>query len=77
MNKWNFKTKKYENFNSPAKRIVLFSDNMTLDIDCTNCGAPLLFGDAFTSRTIYTAAGLGYPVCSECYKKELILAKQN
>lgn len=69
--KWNYNTRLYEPFESPAKRIVMYSENMQEHIDCTNCGNELLFGDGYTSKTIHNDFGLGYPVCEKCYEQEL------
>lgn len=71
LRKWNYKTRKYEKFESPAKIIFLYSENMELTIDCTNCATRLKNGDSYTSLTIHNELGLGYPVCEKCYNNEL------
>jgi hypothetical protein len=70
LRKWNFETKKYEPFDSPATKVSLYSEDMSEEIDCTNCGRRMTYGDGLTSRTIHTAIGLGFPVCQECYDVE-------
>lgn len=70
LQKWNFKTHKYEPFESPAIFTTLFSDDMDMKIDCANCGKSIIFGESFTSRTIHNSYGLGYSVCEICYEKE-------
>ena len=71
MQKWNFSTKLYEPYNIPDdwhSPIIAF--DMAEEVNCTNCGKRLPFGDCFTSRAIHTHIGLGYPVCGECYDTE-------
>lgn len=72
--KWNFKTHKYEKFKfTKAKKrwvVVLFSEDMDLEINCVNCGKKMTYGQGYTSRQYHNHAGLGYPVCEDCYNKE-------
>lgn len=70
LRKWNYKTKVYDAFNSPAKHICFVTDNMDEETDCANCGNTVAYGDTYTSMTIRTPAGLGFPVCSDCYDIE-------
>lgn len=71
LNKWNFQTKEYEPFDSPAKKIKLYTEDMDELVDCANCGKELKYGECYTSRTIHTDVGFGYGVCENCYQKEL------
>lgn len=79
MKKWNFKTREYEHFESPAGMMSEFymwldwhesDDVFEVDIGCTNCAKTVKYGQCYTSRTIHNRVGLGYPVCQECYEKE-------
>jgi len=71
LRKWNYETHTYEPFESPAKHICFMTENMDDPTDCANCGKTLPFGDTYTSKTIHTPAGLGFPVCSDCYEIEV------
>jgi len=71
LSKWNYKTHKYEDFDSPAVNPSLYETDMSKMVDCANCGKTLEFGDMYTSKTIHTEIGLGYGVCSNCYEKEI------
>lgn len=74
MKKWNYKTKKYENFKSPAKNPVLYipceEGHLEIEIECTNCGKRVKYGDCYTSKIIHNYIGIGYPVCPKCYEEE-------
>jgi transcription elongation factor Elf1 len=39
-------------------------------INCADCGKQVTYGDCYTSLTIHTNTGMGYPVCEKCYEKE-------
>lgn len=70
LRKWNFDTHEYEPFDSPAKATFTYSANMDAPVDCANCGKAMTYGEGFTSRTIHTEIGFGYPVCEDCYNTE-------
>lgn len=70
LQKWNFDTHQYEPFESPARVLSLYSEDMLQEVDCANCGKRMTYGDGYTSRTIHNHVGLGYPVCEDCYEKE-------
>lgn len=71
LQKWNFQTHTYEPFESPAIVLKIYSEDMDERCDCANCGKIMTYGDGYTSKTIHTEGGFGYPVCSECYEKEV------
>lgn len=71
LHKWNKDTKTYEEFESPAKRVQLFTTDMNMVVDCVECGKEMHYGDCYTSRRIHNNMGMGYHVCSECYQKEI------
>ncbi len=70
LNKWNYETQEYEPFESPVKHRHVYSEDMDELVACANCGETLPYGDTFTSRTIHTSMGFGYPVCDRCYREE-------
>ena len=71
LQKWDEKKHEYLPFDVPDDRIVLlYTQDMSTPIDCTNCGKRMTYGDGFTSQTIHTEMGLGYPVCEACYEVE-------
>lgn len=71
LNKWDFTKHKYLPFKIPDEWvIILHSDDMDMTINCTNCGKEMDYGQGYTSRTIHTSMGFGYPVCEECYEVE-------
>lgn len=70
MQKWDFKTHTYSPYVPPKGVHILFSPNMELEINCTNCNDGLTYGQGFTSRTIHNTYGMGWPVCEKCYEKE-------
>lgn len=71
LRKWDYDAHEYKPFEVPGdKIIVLYSNDMNLPINCTNCFKDMTFGDGYTSRTIHNDVGFGYPVCEDCYEKE-------
>lgn len=70
LRKWNYNTHEYEPFDSPAIILSIYSEDMDLPVDCANCGKHMTFGVGYTLRTIHNHAGIGFPVCEDCYNKE-------
>ena len=71
MKKWNFKTLEYEEYTVPDNwKVKLFSNDKNEKINCAACGKPMIYGDGYTSRTIYSLCDIGYEVCKDCYDKE-------
>lgn len=69
--RWNYATHVYDPYDGPINGdIVLYTDDMDLPINCTNCGKKMIYGDSYTSRELHTDLGIGYPVCEECYELE-------
>lgn len=68
--KWNFKTKEYEDYDLPMICPLLCYD-MEHIINCANCSKRIKYQKSYCSKTIHNEHGLGYSVCEECYKKEL------
>lgn len=70
LRKWNYKTKQYDQFDSPAQVTKVYSENMDERVDCAQCGKQMTYGDGYTSREVHNTVGYGYPVCEECYNDE-------
>lgn len=71
MEKYNFRTKKYESYNIPIDwRTPLVCEDLNEKINCANCGRKTIYGSTYTSLKIHNGFGLGYPVCHYCYQKE-------
>lgn len=69
--KYNIRTREYEKVNVPADyKLLLYSENMDEPCNCANCGATILYGDAYTSRIYHNEHGFGYSVCEECHEEE-------
>ncbi|MBB1552034.1 hypothetical protein HG452_000615 [Candidatus Saccharibacteria bacterium] len=68
--KWNFKKQEYEDYELPED-CPLICHNMEQIINCANCRKKTKFGKSYSSKAIHNEYGFGYPVCEECYKKEL------
>ena len=67
--KWDFETKKYRPCYLPGKA-TLIEKRLDKVIECASCKTKLLYGNAFTSRTIHNSMGLGYCVCMKCYEDD-------
>lgn len=67
--KWNYQTKKYDEYQLPEKALR-YSDDMDVECQCANCGTKMAFGDGYTSLEIHNAIGFGYVVCEKCYEEE-------
>jgi hypothetical protein len=77
LQKWDFNLHEYLPYEVPNdKNIVLFSRDMELRLDCTNCFRVMVYGHSYTSLTIHNELGLGYPVCADCYAAEEKLSKE-
>jgi len=70
LQKWNPIKHIYEPFESPAIKVLLYSNDMDERCDCANCWKDISFWESYTSRMIHTTAGFWYPVCTDCYKVE-------
>lgn len=71
INRWNYESRKYipteinEDWNCKT-----YSEDMKELVNCPCCGKELEFGKTYCSRDWHTELGLGYGVCSKCYKEE-------
>lgn len=70
LQKWDEELHAYLPFESPARVLSLYSEDMLAEVDCANCGKRMTYGDGYTSMTIHNEIGLGYPVCEKCYQQE-------
>ena len=70
--KWDFINHVYEPYYIPDHyNTPLYTIDMEEFVNCAGCGTRIKYGQCYTSMTIHNHAGLGYPVCYECYHKEL------
>ena len=51
----------------------LYCDDMDAVVNCAGCGCELKYGDSYTSLRIHNHMGMGYPVCDECHRTEILL----
>ena len=70
MKKWNFKTKKYEQYKGP-KNAMLYTQDMGAECQCAECGRKMKFGEGFTSSIIHNDFGFGFCICEECKNAEI------
>lgn len=80
LKKWNYMTRTYDDCVIPDDwccEILSYSDMLNDDINydkkvnCPHCGKLVKLGDTFASLEFHSEYGLGYPVCVECYRKEI------
>lgn len=71
LNKWNYTTHTYEDYNVPANwNVKYYCDDLEEIVNCVQCGKELKNGDCYTSLEVHTDIGMGFSVCEECYNKE-------
>lgn len=75
LNRWNYRTKRYEFYEIPDKwNIGTYRESLTDNVDCAICGNTITFGESYTSLSIHTKlAGIGYCVCGKCHSEEIKL----
>ena len=72
MQKWNPATRTYRTYDIPKDwNTPIYSSDMGEVINCAQCGKKITYGDSYTSKQVHTYIGFGYPVCRECYEKEI------
>lgn len=70
--KWDYATHSYYDCIFPKDwNVKLYCESFDEIISCAGCGKKLCYGDCYTSKEIHNSIGLGYPVCEECYSKEI------
>lgn len=72
--KWNYETLEYEPFELPDNcplTLPLNDESLETEINCASCRKVVKFGRCYTSKEIHEKHGFGYPVCEDCYNKEL------
>jgi hypothetical protein len=69
--KLNLDTGEYEPYELPKGSIKICTI-MGLEVTCADCGKPVPYGNAFTSKRIFGYIGYGYAICGECYRKEIV-----
>lgn len=68
--KWNFEEQEYEEYELPNNCPLVCYD-MEKIINCADCKKEFQYGKGYSSKSIHNEYGFGYPVCEECYTKEL------
>jgi len=67
LRKWNYKLKEYEPyFVRDSWNVKTYSDDMSEEVSCAQCGKKIKFGKGYTSMEVHTEAGFGYIVCDKC-----------
>lgn len=74
--KYNFKKHNYDEYELP-EGTILFTNDMNKICSCASCGTKIEYGKSYTSLKIHNETGFGYPVCHECYTKELVDKNNN
>lgn len=70
--KWNTETFEYEPYELPGNRpFTLPPTDREAETNCAGCSKKVIFGKCYTSKTIHSQHGFSYPVCEDCYNKEL------
>lgn len=73
LRKWNVKKHEYEKYKVPAdKKLVVYSDDFGLIVNCAQCFKPIIYGDSFTSLEVHNRLGMGFAVCKDCYDEEFL-----
>lgn len=73
MKKWNFQTRKYEQYNVPSIwKIGLYSTDSDELVNCAKCGKLIKVANKYRSLEIYNEKGQEYAVCKCCFKEEWI-----
>ena len=68
--KYDWATHRYNPYKLP-EGAALERDDMDDVISCADCGAPVRYGESYTSMAIHNKYGLGYCVCGKCHEKEM------
>lgn len=72
VNKWNFKTKEYEQVTIPKEyHVSTYEGSLDAKVVCPSCLKEITFGDSFTSIKYHDLLGFGYCVCEKCYNNEM------
>lgn len=70
-NRWNYATHNYDKIaRHTSWKIKLYSDDMSEQINCINCGKVMTFGEGYTSSVWHNDTGFGYTVCEDCKNDE-------
>lgn len=74
--RWNYETHSYDPFTTnPEWKLIIYTDDMELLVNCPSCGKVMRFGDGFTSKELHNHMGIGWSVCDDCYQGEVIRAR--
>lgn len=71
MKRWDFKTRKYTDYEVPDDWYTpLIEIDMETFVNCASCGLEVMVGLMYTSWQIHSDQGLGYLVCEGCARDE-------
>lgn len=78
MKKYNYETKKYEEYSVPANWTVgPYSHDQEKLTDCACCGVPMKISQKYRSLEIVDDRGREYAVCKRCFKEEWVRKQMN
>ena len=77
LNKWDWIKKEYKTVTIPDSwNCITYSSNMDETVNCAQCGKEVKYGETYCSQEIHTVpGGMGYAVCEDCHKKEMLRRK--
>lgn len=72
LQKWNYDTRKYEDYEVPDEWYVPIIAELYDMVNCASCGKLIKYGNSFTSLEIHEnkVGSLGYAVCDTCFNQE-------
>lgn len=72
--RWDQQAHAYFPYEVPAEwHSPLYCEDMDAIVNCAACGRELPYGDCYTSLLIHNHVGMGYPVCENCHRAEILL----
>lgn len=78
MKKYNYETKKYEEYSVPANwRVGIYSQDLEELTDCAKCGIPMKISQKYRSLEVHNEQGQEYAVCKRCFKEEWVRNKMS
>ena len=78
MKKYNYETKKYEEYSVPTNwRVGLYSRDLEELTDCAKCGQTMKHSQKYRSLEVTDDNGHEYGVCKRCFKEEWVRQQMN
>lgn len=73
MKRFNYKTRKYEEYNVPEGwNVGQYSIDLEEVINCAGCGSPIKIAEKYRSIEIHNEKGQEYAVCKRCFRDEWV-----